>query len=925
RLQLNGSSKKTDNPEVIHNHSSPEAKIALFLTLFKGREDVFAKRWQNKTGRSGYAPVCLNEWDRALCQKPQIKCSACKNQNFAQWDARTVDGHLRGIEVLGIYPLLNDETCCFLAIDFDGPGWEDDCSAIRKTCNENNIPVAIERSRSGNGAHVWFFFVENIDAVVARKFGSALLTSAMAKRHQIHFKSYDRLFPNQDTLPQGGFGNLIALPLQKLAREEGNSVFIDENFQPYDDQWRFLSTAHKFSESEIHAKMLELCKGNELGDLRQDEDEESKPWVKNDRSHAVTRSDVPEKVQITKANMLYVHKNGFSERALNALKRLAAFKNPAFCKAQAMRLSTWNKPRIISLSDESANYLYLPRGFEAELTALLDPFAVEIEWLDERCQGMPIEVEFNGQLREEQAATVIALLKYENGVLSASTAFGKTVIAARLIAERKVNTLVLVHTRQLLEQWQDRLTQFLTIEPTPVDNANPARVVNPGRVRPDSSIGQIGSGKNSPNSLIDVAVMQSLVRGQEVKDVVKNYGMVIVDECHHVPAFSFEQILRHVSAKYVYGLTATPARQDGHHPIIFMQCGPIRYKVDAQEQARSRPFDHYIIPRFTSFRKPLHKDDKNWLISEIYAEICADHIRNQLIIDDVLQCVQDGRHPIILTQRTAHVEMLATALRHVVPEVITLTGSMPAKERRMALETLSGLPYESNAVIVATGKFVGEGFDEPRLDTLFLAMPVAWKGTVQQYAGRLHRLYQGKVEVQVYDYVDVHVGVLEKMYQKRLRGYAAMGYAVKADINAPEAISSIFDNTNFYSVFHRDVQSARHEIVIVSPFLRKKRQAQMLSLVATTIQCGVKVTIVTRPESDFQATTRNAHREQLEYVKSVGATLVLKSRIHQKFAVIDRRTVWYGSMNLLSYGRSEESMMRLESVNIAHELLGILA
>lgn len=898
----------------IHKHSPPEEKIAVFLSLFKGQPDVYAKRWQNQAGKSGYSPVCLNEWEREVCGKPKIKCSVCPHQNFPPFDAHAVDLHLRGRNVLGIFPLLSDNTCYFLAIDFDGEAWQADVSTLRKVCSDNAIPLAIERSRSGNGAHAWFFFAEPIDAALARNFGTALLTRAMMQRHQLRFSSYDRLFPNQDTLPKGGFGNLIALPLQKQAREIGNSVFIDENFQEYTDQWRFLNEIHRFSANEITMLAQKMSGSKVLGELRQEEEEN--PWQIVEKRTPLEKKDVPKQIAITKANMLYIHKAGFSEYALNRLKRLAAFKNPEFFKAQKMRLPTWNKPRIISLADESADFLHLPRGCEAEIFGLLSPAGSKIEWTDERVHSPVIEAEFTGTLRKEQADAAYTLLQHETGVLSATTAFGKTVVAAKLIAEREVRTLILVHTRQLLEQWQVRLADFLIVK-TPEQAAKSGKN---GRKKQIPVIGQIGGGKNKPSGIIDIAVMQSLSRGDEVKEIVRDYGMVIVDECHHVPAFSFEQILRTVRAKYVYGLTATPLRPDGHHPIIFMQCGPVRYTVDARDQAKLRPFEHFIIPRFTPFKMPATKAEKAWTIGEIYSALAGDHLRNQRIFDDVYLSFQEGRNPIILTQRTAHVETLAAMLKNVDIEVITLTGSLSAKDRREAMTTLRSLPEKSKTVIVATGKFVGEGFDEPRLDTLFLAMPIAWKGTVQQYAGRLHRLFTGKDEVQVYDYVDVHVGVLERMYQKRLRGYAAIGYQVKGDSAAVDSASTIFDTRSFFPVFRHDLQNARHDILIVSPFLRKNRLAQMLSLLVEPASRDVAVKIITRPADDFPPQNQWIYQEKFEMIRTTGAILELRPRIHQKFAIIDQRVVWYGSINLLSYGTSEESMMRIESVNIASEL-----
>jgi len=385
--------------EKVTNSSSPQDKINLFMSLFRGRDDVYAKRWQNKVGKSGYSPVCLNEWVNGICSKPKIKCSDCANRNYAVLDFAAIDSHLRGKAVLGIYPMLLDETCYFLAMDFDDEGWQKDVSVLRDICNAKDIPFAIERSQSGNGAHVWFFFKEQISAATVRKFGTLLLTHAMSKRHEIKFSSYDRLFPNQDTFPKGGFGNLISLPLQSAARKNSNSVFIDENFQPYSDQWNFLSTIRRLDEEEIERYISHLGISNELGDLRQIENEEIKPWEKQRIDNHLSQNDIPNTINITKANMLYIQKNGFSNKALNIIKRLAAFRNPDFYKAQAMRLPTFDKPRIISLSDETPDYLCLPRGCEPDLVNLFNTMKANIEWADETFSGKLIKVQFNGQLR----------------------------------------------------------------------------------------------------------------------------------------------------------------------------------------------------------------------------------------------------------------------------------------------------------------------------------------------------------------------------------------------------------------------------------------------------------------------------------------------------------------------------------------------
>jgi len=648
--------------------------------------------------------------------------------------------------------------------------------------------------------------------------------------------------------------------------------------------------------------------------LQKDEDDTPKPW-ETVKVH-LSKEDYPPDTEIVRGSMLYISKSGFSERALNQIKRLAAFKNPEFYKAQAMRMPTYDKPRVISCSEEIAEYICLPRGCEEVLDKMLKDAEVSINWIDKTNQGRIINVEFNGCLREEQQIAAREMLRHTNGVLSGTTAFGKTVVAINLIAERQTNTLILVDKVSLALQWKERLEEFLIIN----------EVITEGdtkkRKRKDqlSIIGQLGGGKDSLAGIVDIAVMQSLYRQGEVKECVKNYGMVIVDECHHVSAVSFEQVLKQISAKYVYGLTATPIRKDGHHPIIFMQCGPIRYRDDALKQAAKRPFEHYIVPRFTSFRVPLDKLEKEITIQELYSEIVVNEMRNQQIIEDVIKCHENGRNCLVLTERTAHVEWIAKELSKTFPDVISLTGGMGAKAAKEMRERIAN-QVDNPLILVATGKYIGEGFDEPRLDTLFLAMPISWKGTLQQYAGRLHRLCEGKSEVQIYDYVDFNVRMLDKMYHKRLSGYVSIGYKAKGETLGPDAIDIIFNKQSFMPVYSNDLISAEREIIIVSPFITKKGVLHMMEYLRAALEKKVKVVVVTRPKEDFKGKNPAGLVEALELLKEEKISLVLRSNIHQKFAVMDQKLVWYGSINLLSFGSSEESIMRLESPNVAHELI----
>lgn len=913
-VEANASATTTNDRSAINKYSSVDTKIRLFRKIFSGREDVFARRWYSKTtGKSGYQPVCENEWAEGICDKKAYKCSACPNRKLLPLSDRAVYNHLAGKDdygrdVIGIYPMLPDDTCRFLCADFDDAEFKEDVAAYRSVCEELNLSVSVERSRSGNGAHAWIFFEEAVPADLARKMGTIILTKAMQLRGELSFKSYDRFFPNQDTMPVGGFGNLIALPLQGRARKTGNSVFVDENFIPYPDQWEYLASIQYVSPEQVEETVTKYGKNNELGELVRDTEE--KPWEAK-KHHSLCQLDFPATLEIVRANMVYIPVTGLTSPTLNAVKRLAAFKNPDFYRAQAMRMPIYDKPRVICCADITKDYIALPRGCEKSLCDMLNEANVRYSLVDKTNPGTLIPVSFNGKLRDDQQKAADAILEYDTGVLSATTGFGKTVIASYLIAQRKVNTLILVHTQALLAQWKKSLESFLCCELTP-----PETPKRRGRRTVWSPIGTLGSQKNTLHEIVDIAIIQSALSDGEAKDLVKNYGMVIVDECHHISAVNFEKVLKSANAKYVYGLTATPTRQDGHHPIIFMQCGPIRYKVDAKEQAEKRPFEHYLIPRFTSFRSAADKT-----ITALYKELSENQLRNDLIVNDVIETLSDGRTPIILTERREHIETLSGLLSGKCDNIITLFGTSSQKEKRETLAKLESIFDNEKLIIIATGKYVGEGFDYPRLDTLFLALPIAWKGKVAQYTGRLHRNYTGKTEVQVYDYVDIHVPMLEKMYQKRVKGYAAVGYKAKIKTNEPITPNLIYDGKSFYPVFADDVIHATKEILIVSPFMRKNRLTQTIKLLSQVILNGVSVTVVTRPPEDFKEKERDIVIQNTELLLDHGIQVKYKSEFHQKFTVIDQKVAWYGSVNFLSYGTHEESIMRFESYDLAGQLI----
>lgn len=737
-------------PEPEPSRLSTGEKVALFRRLFRGRTDVYPVRWESKTtGKVGYSPACANEWRAGVCEKPRIKCGDCGKRLLIPLSDSVIYYHLAGEHTVGVYPLLEDDSCYFLAVDFDEAEWRDDARAFIQSCEELGVPVALEISRSGKGAHAWVFFAGKVAARDARRLGTAIISHTCARTRQLKLESYDRLFPNQDSLPKGGFGNLIALPLQKYPRENGCSVFVDADLRPYQDQWGFLSGIQPLAAHDIEPIIFRATgHAHPLDVTFIDEEDLKEPWKRS----AVKKlaGPMPKSLTVTLANLVYFEKVQLPQALANRLIRLAAFQNPEFYKKQAMRFSVWDEPRVICCAENYPNHIALPRGCLDAVRDLLRDNGIACDLIDEQYAGIAVDVGFAGTLRPDQEAAVMAMLKHDAGVLCAPTAFGKTVTAAAMIARRGVNTLVLVHRTELLKQWQERLQSFLGV----------------GK----GVVGTIGGGRAKPTGKIDIAVMQSLSRQGEINPVVENYGHVIIDECHHIGAASFDAILKVVKAKYVLGLTATPIRRDGQQPIIFMQCGPIRYTAAKPANA---PHNLVVEPRSLFTRIDLPPEAG---IQDVFRHLANDRARTDAIAVEVRDAYRQGRKVLVLTERTEHLDAILAALDGQLPAPFVLHGRMSKKQRATMIAELDELPPEAPRILLATGKLVGEGFDHPALDTLVLAMPISWKGTLQQYAGRLHREHATKTDVRIIDFVDTGHPALLRMWDKRQRGYRAMGY-----------------------------------------------------------------------------------------------------------------------------------------------------
>ena len=923
------------HPEVITAKMANE-----FYSWFWGRQDVYAKRSVKKaTGEAGYYPQCHNFWTNVCPRKhgQKINCKDCSHQAHKTLTKEDILRHLQGrafdaSDVIGVYPLLPNGTSRFLVFDFDNHEkdaekndyantddvWIEEVEAMRTICTLNGIDPLVERSRSGKGAHLWIFFDKPIPASLIRKFGFALLAKGAEQVNLKSFKYYDRMLPAQDVLSEGHIGNLIALPLQGMALREGNSAFIDRNWNAYPDQWAVFQSKPKLSKEFLEIKLAEwsltggFLEDNDPGD----EESREKPWKGN---AGFSAADADGTMNITLSNGVYIDSLNLKPGIQNRIRRMAAFGNPVYYRNNAIGASNYETPRWIYLGkDHLSGYIQIPRGLYEGLTENLSEAGITYEITDERQNGENIRVSFKGELREEQKPALEEMLKYDNGILHAATAFGKTVVCSAMIAERKVNTLIILESSALIDQWKEALEKFLDI-----DEKLPEYKTKTGRIKTRKSlIGVLQAQHDSMTGIVDIAMAGSLCRKGEFHQKLNQYGMIIVDECHHAASDTISNVLQEVKARYVYGVTATPNRGDGLERINYMLLGPIRYRYTSKEKAKAQGIDHLVYPRFTRTVLPRGVSTEKMHPNEAYEIIRNNDVRDEQILTDVRECVLSGRTPVILSKYKDHSEKLYERVKAYADHVFLMTGNNSKREHRQILSEMQHVKPEESMILVATGSLIGEGFDYPRLDTLIMATPVSFKGVVEQYAGRLNRDYEGKENVIVYDYVDSHIPMFDNMYAKRLRAYKQIGYDVCGGIaGEKQTADAIYDSESYKPVFQKDLLEAQKSVVISSPAISGPKVHNLITLLKERQSQGVSVTIVTW-EPDAYGFGDSAYWMQLhEEMRQAGFYMKLQDEYCEHFAVIDHEVVWYGGVNLLAKSEAEQSIMRVPSKKISAELM----
>ena len=909
-------------------------KIAsdFFMMFCRGRKDLYDLRYTNpKTGKNGYYTQCFNRWDRGchIQKKDGVRCKDCELRAYKPITLPLIKAHMNGTDpngndVVAIYPMLENNLCQLLVFDFDNHAkgaeqedyaniddrWKEEINALRRICKNLDVDAVVERSRSGRGAHLWIFFKEMLPARLARKFGFALLEKGAESVNLKSFKYYDRMIPTQDALPEGGLGNVIALPLQGMALKSGNSAFVDENWNAYEDQLKVLAGTRRLTRQEIEDY---LSLWYSTGFTSEDNGTDA-PWDKNSEIEAGSVKGV---VRIVLADRIYIDSSGMSNKTKRQLRRMATFSNKQYFQNQAMDMPNYDESRFIYLGSDEGKYIVLPRGLREDILKKFDNAGIRYKIEDKRTQGRELNISFKGELRESQISAAETMLENETGILHAATAFGKTVVCCDMIARRGISTLILVDRADLMNQWIKRLDEFLD-----VDEELPEYQTKTGRTRKRKSlIGNLQGAQDTLTGIVDVAMIRSLKKKDGFHPMLKEYAQVYFDECHHAASESAIEVLQEINAKYVYGVTATPKRGDGKEKINEFLLGPIRYRFTAKDRAEEQNIDHLVYPRFTRTVKPHHLS-KTPYGNDAYELIRNNDVRDEQIIRDVADCVQAGRTPLVLTKYVDHANKLSERLKKYADRLILLTGANGTKARRAQVKELNEVDDSDSLILVGTGSLLGEGFDFPRLDTLFMATPVSGENVVEQYVGRLNRDYDGKENVIVYDYVDSHIPKFDKMYAARLKAYKKIGYELCVNMDGEkQKANAIYDIENYAETYWKDLEEANSAVIVSSPRLNNQKVDRIINMLGKRRELGVKVTIVTWHPDAYKYGKDDVRMELMERLRKADFEIRLVEESCEHYAVIDNEIVWYGSVNLLSKEDAEDNLMRVCSKDIAAELL----
>ena len=718
------------------------------------------------------------------------------------------------------------------------------------------------------------------------------------------------MIPTQDALPEGGLGNVIALPLQGMALKSGNSAFIDENWNAYEDQLNVLAGTRRLTRQGIEDY---LSLWYSTGSISEDNGTDA-PWDKNSEIEAGSVKGV---VRIVLADRIYIDSTGMSNKTKRQLRRMATFSNKQYFQNQAMDMPNYDESRFIYLGSDEGKYIVLPRGLREEILKKFDNAGISYKIEDKRTKGQELNISFRGELRESQIPAVETMLENETGILHAATAFGKTVVCCDMIARRGISTLILVDRADLMNQWIKRLEEFLDI-----DEELPEYQTKTGRTRKRKSlIGNLQGAHDTLTGIVDVAMIRSLKKKDGFHPKLKEYAQVYFDECHHAASDSAIEVLQEINAKYVYGVTATPKRGDGKEKINEFLLGPIRYRFTAKDRAEEQNINHLVYPRFTRTVKPHHLS-KTPYGNDAYELIRNNDVRDEQIIRDVADCVQAGRTPVVLTKYVDHAKKLSERLKTYADRLILLTGANGTKARRAQVEELNKVDNSDSLILVGTGSLLGEGFDFPRLDTLFMATPVSGENVVEQYVGRLNRDYDGKENVIVYDYVDSHIPKFDKMYSARMKAYKKIGYELCVNMDGEkQKANAIYDIENYAETYWKDLEEANSAVVVSSPRLNNQKVDRIIKILGKRLELGVKVTIVTWHPDAYKYGKDDVRMELMERLRKAGFEIRLVEESCEHYAVIDNEIVWYGSVNLLSKEDAEDNLMRVCSKDIAAELL----